>query len=258
MRSAVCFLIFLLTMGCRPQHPHKAEKPEAPAAPPPVKQELVQPAVRAKVSLGAGKEKVAAFLYLPAGKGPFAAVILVPDEKGMADWVQQRAEALASGGYITLALDLPGGKKRPEDRHVLATVKEAVDYLVADRNVHAKRVGIIGWGKGGGEALQAATQDTRLRAVVDLDGPMLYDPKQLHHLEAGILVVLAGKGTHAFKEMERFREALEKADRRAAGTPIFPNCSPGFLNPTNPDSDRTVIAEVWTRIGAFLLANLES
>jgi dienelactone hydrolase len=247
MVRSVWVLVLLLPLGCRrpPPPPPEQHAPEPPAI------------VGEKVIIGAGKEKAAAFLYRPAGKGPFAAVILVPDAKGLADWVKEKAKKLADD-YVVLALDLPGGKEHPDKKRVLAEIKEAVDYLAARSDVRAGHLGVIGWGAGGGAALEAVTEDTRLRAVVDLDGPLVYDPKKLHRLQASIWVYLPGKETNALKDIDRFNTALEKADRRADATIVNPFFRPGVLNPTNPNSDKKEIDKVWTRIYLFLMRNLMS
>ena len=50
------------------------------------------------------------YLALPKGDGTHPAVIVVHEWWGITDWIKGRTDALASLGYVALAVDLYGGK----------------------------------------------------------------------------------------------------------------------------------------------------
>ena len=51
---------------------------------------------------------------VPGGKGPFPAVIVIQEWWGLNDWVKDQARALATQGYVALAVDLYRGKVADE------------------------------------------------------------------------------------------------------------------------------------------------
>ncbi len=109
--------------------------------------------------------------------GPRPACVLCPDcaltqevgLPGVARWLQ-------AAGYASLRLDYRGwGGSDGAPRGVIhpqrqvQDVRAAVTFLQLRREVDAARIAAIGWGLGGGIALQAGALDTRIRAVLVVD-----------------------------------------------------------------------------------------
>lgn len=235
---------------------------------------LAKPTATAEaITYLAGAEARRGFLYHPAGQGPFPALILVHDDYGLTDWMKRQAERLAERGYLTLAVNLyPGeavadvmdahimGRGLPQDQ-VMADLKAAVDHLGKLPDVRQGALGILGWGMGGGYALDAALQDGRLRAVVTCYGRLTTDPALLAPLHASVLGIFAGQDEGISPEtIEQFRAAMRHAGKRVAGIHVYPECGHGFMNseePGVPDKSATqATADAWDKIEAFLAAEL--
>ncbi len=223
--------------------------------------------LRETVAYPSGKETVRGVLYHPGGDGPFPAVVFVHGDFGLTDSVKDQAERLARRGYAVLAVDLYRGQtpadlmdahilSRLPDDQALADLRAAVDYLTSRRDVRGDRIGILGWDMGGGYALDAALQDSRLRAVVTCYGRLTTDPELLKPLRASVLGIFAGKDEGISADtIERFRAAMAKAGKRVAGIHVYPDCANGFLDPaaTGPAEAR---ADAWDKIDAYLDAEL--
>lgn len=86
------------------------------------------------------------------------------------------ARALVPRGYAVLAFDYrgfgksegPRGQIVPQDQ--IEDVRAAVAALVGAPGVDPDRIGLIGWGLGGGLVVQAAADDPQVRAVAALNG----------------------------------------------------------------------------------------
>jgi carboxymethylenebutenolidase len=238
---ACCCLLGLAGCARLTTTPLPAEKP-APAA--------------ESITYPAGTESGHSLLYHPAGQGPFPAVIVVHDDYGLTDWVKRQAERLADRGYLVLAVDLYHhqavgdvmdahimSRGLPQDQ-VMAELKAAADYLMRHPNHRGDALGILGWGMGGGYALDAALQDARLRAVVTCYGRLTTDAKLLAPLQASVLGIFAGRDEGISPEtIEQFRTAMRRAGKRLAGIHVYPECGHGFMNPQEPNPSGTAGAD---------------
>src|SRR5262249_183979 len=131
------------------------------------------------------------------GKHP--AVIVVHEWWGLNDWVKEQAEKLAGEGYMSLAVDLYDGKTAAdpkEGRGLSRTgsrgkapkdLKAAFDYLAGGPDVKPDNTGVIGWGTGGGLAIQFAAHEPRLKACVVNYGALPTDPGDLQNIGAAVL-----------------------------------------------------------------------
>jgi carboxymethylenebutenolidase len=209
----------------------------------------------------------------PVGSGPFPALVLIHDDFGRTNWVTKQAERLAGRGYVVLAVDLYHGQALtdlmdahimsrglPQDQ-VMADLKAAVDHLSRLSNVRKDAIGILGWGMGGGYALDAALQDSRLRAVATCYGRLTTDPALLAPLQAPVLGIFAGRDEGISPEtIEQFRTAMQRAGKRVAGIHVYPECGHGFLNPEDPGlpgkGATEATADAWKKIEDFLAAEL--
>ncbi len=225
------------------------------------------------VQYRSGKEAARGVLYHPAEAKRFPAVVLVHGDDGLTDWVKSQAERLAKKGYVALAVDLYRGEAVNDlmDAHILgrgldedralADLKAAVDYLTERPDVCGDAIGIIGWDLGGGYALDAAIHDSRLRAAVVCYGRLTTEPAVLAPLSAAVLGIFAGKDEGIRPEtIERFRRAMEKANKRLAGLHTYPSCAHGFMNPSAIDgsgpAEPGTIADAWDRIETFFADEL--
>lgn len=150
-------------------------------------------------------ERVSAYLFLPEAPGPHAAVLCVhqhhrefhlgkSEPAGLAGNPEQfYALELARRGYVTLAPDAIGFEERQHrtlrgvdyerfeatrrltegsclQAKLLWDLMRGLDYLVARREVDAKRIGCLGHSLGGQETLFLAALDRRVAAGVSSCG----------------------------------------------------------------------------------------
>jgi pimeloyl-ACP methyl ester carboxylesterase len=107
--------------------------------------------------------------YVPSGNG--AAVVLLAGAGSTRDGEVERAAALAGEGFGVLMLDVRGHGGSGGEANLMGwygelDVKPGIDYLLARGDVHDGRVGVVGMSMGGQQAVAAAGDDPRIRAVV--------------------------------------------------------------------------------------------
>lgn len=125
-----------------------------------------------------GRLRLDADLHLPDTAGPPPPVVIAcSGYQGLKVIHPQRfARALNPLGYAVLAFDYRGFGASEGERGRLAPqdwaedVRAAVDRLTAAGEVDADRIGLLGWGLGGGVVVQTAADDPRVRAVACVNG----------------------------------------------------------------------------------------
>ena len=125
-------------------------------------------------------------LSKPSGNGPFPAVVLLHECRGMESYQGTWADKLTSWGYVALRVDSfkPRGVEevctdfnRVVDGEVQFDAYGAATYLRRQPFVDPDRIGVMGWGYGGGRGLAIVTEDGvqqffehKFRAAVALYG----------------------------------------------------------------------------------------
>ena len=122
-------------------------------------------------------------LHIPDGTGPFAAAILIHgggfDEGSKSTNVRPLFDVLANAGYAWFSIDY---RMAPEFRfpQAIADVNSAIRWVKSNASkyhVDVTRIALIGESAGGFLVNYAGTHetpDTKVRAVVDLYGPVDY------------------------------------------------------------------------------------
>lgn len=228
-------------------------------------------AVTAKdVTYKSGDETVQAILYTPEGKGPFPGIVVVHEWWGLNDWVKGQASKLADQGYAALAIDLYRGKvgTTPEEAHeIMRGVPEdrakrdleaAYQFLSAQPNVKADRIGAIGWCMGGGYALDLALEEPKLAADVINYGAPSTDAAAISKINAPILGLYGAldRGISP-ADVKQFGETLDRLGKKADFT-IYPDAGHAFENPNNKDGYRPIdAADAWDKTINFLASTLK-
>src|ERR1700690_396022 len=228
-------------------------------------------AVTAKdVTYKSGDETVQAILYTPEGKGPFPGIVVVHEWWGLNDWVKGQASKLADQGYAALAIDLYRGKvgTTPEEAHeIMRGVPEdrakrdleaAYQFLSAQPNVKADRIGAIGWCMGGCYALDLALEEPKLAADVINYGAPSTDAAAISKINAPILGLYGAldRGISP-ADVKQFGETLDKLGKKADFT-IYPDAGHAFENPNNKDGYRPIdAADAWDKTINFLASTLK-
>lgn len=125
------------------------------------------------------------YLASPKGESKRAAVLVIHDWMGLKKFEQDKADALAKLGYVTLAVDMYGKGVRPKDQKeaqtqamkayndpkmAVARIRAAYETLKAQKNVDAKRIACMGYCFGGSITLALARDGAELAAAVSFHG----------------------------------------------------------------------------------------
>ena len=229
-------------------------------------------AAEQSVTFTSGDEKGMGVLVAPAGKGPFPAVIVIQEWWGLNDWVKQQARALAQQGYLALAPDLYRGKvaDKQEEAHQLMMgtprdramrdLQGAYRYLQSRPDVKKDRIGVIGWCMGGGYALQLATVEPALKAVVAYYGTPPTDPAAVAAIKAPVMGNYGAEDKGPAPDLVKaFEDALTKAGK-PADIKIYPGAGHAFANVNNPWGGyrKEAADDAWARTTAFLSKYLKA
>jgi carboxymethylenebutenolidase len=222
------------------------------------------------VQIKSGDETISGYLSEPEGAGKHPGIVVIHEWWGLNDWVKGEADKLAEQGYVALAVDLYRGKVAtdpntahelmrgmPQDRAV-RDMKAAVDYLVAQKNVDAKRIGSIGWCMGGGLSLQLAIHDPRITACVVNYGSLPTDAADIQAIKAPVLGNFGAEDKGITPaDVHAFEKAMKDAGK-SVDLKIYDGAGHGFQNPNNKDAYRAdATADAWSRITEFFKKTLK-
>jgi dienelactone hydrolase len=127
---------------------------------------------------------VTAWLVAPSGPGPHAGVLWLHWGFGSRDSFLAEAEALAAAGVVSLLPNAPGYGGRPGPRplfraaatarayaeQAVAELRIGMDWLCAETEVDAARLGFVGHSLGASVGGTFAGAETRVRAAVLVGG----------------------------------------------------------------------------------------
>ena len=234
---------------------------------------LALPAAAAEqtVTYKSGNETASGLLVTPDKGGPFPAVLVIHEWWGLDEWVKEQARALAGEGYAVLAADLYRGKvtSNQEEAHQLMMgtppdrairdLKAAYAFLQSRPEVRKDRVGVIGWCMGGRYALELATQEPGLDAVVAYYGAPPTDAAAIKRIAAPVLGNFGGEDKGPSPEQVRAFEKTLKDAGKTADLKIYEGAGHAFANKNNPWGGYREAAakDAWSRTVAFFARHLK-
>lgn len=224
------------------------------------------------VFTAASGAEVSGRLAIPAGNdvSRSPALILVHEAFGLNTHIEALAVRFASLGFLTLAVDLFGGKTAETLGPAMELVKvmktaEAMEIiagavkLLASHSRGNSKVGITGFCLGGGMALAAACNVEGLSASVPFYGlplPQFQDWSRAQVSQVPIQGHFSTSDPHITKD----RVQAATAAAVAAGVNIqifFYEGGHGFMRDTDPEAYHAESARLaWERMLAFLRKNL--
>ena len=228
-------------------------------------------AAEQKVSFKSGGDTVDAILYTPSTPGPAPGVLVIHEWWGLDDWVKDQAQNLAKAGYAALAVDLYRGKvtNKQEEAHQLMMgtppdrairdLKSAYAFLQGRSEVARDRIGVIGWCMGGRYALELATQEPGLDAVVAYYGAPPTDPAAIAKIHAPVLGNFGAEDKGPSPEQVKAFDAAMKKAGKTADLKVYDGAGHAFANVNNPWGGYREAAakDAWTRTVAFFDRHLK-
>jgi len=223
------------------------------------------------VTYKSGEEEVSAYLAMPEEKGKYPAIIMIHEWWGLNDWIKSMADALASEGYVVLAVDLYRGKvtNKPDEASALMSglpkdrairdLKSAYAYLQSLSEVNAAKIGSIGWCMGGSYSLTVAKElGEKLTACVINYGRVSGDKTELGTVKASVLGIFGAQDRGIPVESVRAFETALKELGRMCEIKIYEDSGHAFMNPNNTRGYNKANAEdAWRRTIEFFKKTLK-
>lgn len=201
---------------------------------------------------------------------PVPAVVIVHDWWGLNEHVRTEANRIAAAGYIVLAVDLYGGEvvDTPESaRAKMIAVVENPDRV--ENNLRqalefvniagAPQVATLGWGLGGGWALDAARLfPGRVDAAIVYYGQVSDDEDRLADIDSPVLGFF-GERDRGIKieSVRRFESAMRRL-RKDVTLRVYEDTGHGFVDPARSNYRAGIAAETWQQTMDFLAATLSA
>jgi carboxymethylenebutenolidase len=212
---------------------------------------------------------IRAYLAKPDGAGPHPAVILIHEFYGLRPEMVGKADALAREGYVVLAPNvfrsgttnwIPSAIYNvitADTNQIDSDVEAAYQWLVAQRDVQADRVAVMGFCFGGGTALRYSLSNNKLAGTVIFYGQPVTDPAKLKALSGPVLGIFGGADASIpVSEVEALRQGLNEA-----GVPheitIYEGQPHAFVQSMEEIAKGGVQQEAWNQLLAFLQQNLQ-
>jgi carboxymethylenebutenolidase len=212
-----------------------------------------------------GGRKVTGALGIPE-KTPAPTVLLVHEWWGLNPQIRAVGAELTKLGYLTLAVDLYGGKvasdpdtARGLSRSVVAT--EAIDALsswidtLRQRPESNGKLATIGWCFGGGWSLRASMARP-VEATVIYYGDVTPAADALKVLKGPVLGHFAGLDQNITPQSVDTFEARLKALGKTATIYRYADAHHAFANPTGQNYQAADAKLAWDRTVAFLKATI--
>jgi carboxymethylenebutenolidase len=185
-------------------------------------------------------------LFRPAGQPPFPAILLIPDGRGVTATAMEEAEGLAAAGYFVTAVDLnrglaPGAASR-SDSQAEQDIGAALAFIRSQSSVRQDRIGVLGWGSGGGFALRLAA-DSRVCAVAIEGVEPPGDASAPGKGHAAVLASFGGREAGVSAASVGAFDAQLRARGSTVDSKIYPDAGPGFTEHDNARQFRPKDAE---------------
>jgi dienelactone hydrolase len=181
------------------------------------------------------------------------AVVMVYDQEAWTPWMQVNARELASLGYEVVTLDLQRRRLAAKtgastDEATLADLFATVRWLRSRKDIVQNRIGVLGWGWSGGQALGFAAA-MPVQACVICDTSLPREPGLIRGLgKTPLLAVVGGQ----WDEPSGMRDWFKLA-HAACKWHVAAGQTAGFMGPPQNQAYNHAAAEdAWVAIYSFL------
>jgi carboxymethylenebutenolidase len=218
----------------------------------------------------AGGPDVRAYVAKPEGDGPFPTVIMIHEFWGLNESIVSMADLLAEEGYLVIAPDTFRGSttawlpraiyqvvsNKPEN--ISADLDSVYAWLESQPDVHAERVGIMGFCYGGRTSLAYSLHNNQLAATVIFYGAPETDPSILKNLPGPVLGIFGGADQSIpVDQVNAFDAALTDANIPHEIT-IYEGQPHAFVEDAEGIKAGGAQGEAWNQMLSFLESNLKS
>lgn len=216
-------------------------------------------------------QKIYGYLARPGGAdASIPGLIVIHEWWGLNQNVRDEARRLAAEGYVTLAVDLYGGKTATEVRDAMAlsqgltkntapaeaNLRQAYRYL--STTAKSPRIGTIGWCLGGRWSLRTA-----LLLPADIDATVIYygsvnvPEAELATLQMPILGLFGSKDpVIPLSTVKEFEAAMARLNKNV-DVQVYDGAGHAFANPSGTTYQRDAAEDAWRRTTEFLRRNLQ-
>ncbi len=191
-----------------------------------------------------------------SGHGPGVLVLAGPRGDEL---VREASGRLAHHGFVAFSPPLPAPSSGVPSDAERRAVDAGIERLFRENATDGSRVGVLGFGRGGLLALDAAARSARVAVVVALDAG--FDPAgfdgSLARVDAFVLAVFAEKGAGVARGDVADLERRLRGEETACELRIQPGVGEGFADPAQADRYDAVAARAsWDAALARLRAEL--
>lgn len=231
-----------------------------------------------EVRIPAGDGPMPGYRAAPKGEGPFPVVLVVEEIFGVHDYIKDICRRLAKAGYVAVAPELYARQgdlstmtdvqqivrdviSKTPDAQWIADLDATAAWAGSEARADLKRLGVMGWCRGGRAAWLYDAYRADLKAAVAWYGPLAGNRTDIQPKTAGDvagdlnapLLALYG-GADSGIPTASVEEARDKA--RAAGKTVelvvYPEAPHGFHADYRPSYRKTAAEDGWRRALDFL------
>lgn len=205
-----------------------------------------------------------AWAYVAGPDEAAVGLVLLHDRFGLDKYTLAAADKLAAAGYRVVAVDLFDGRTNT-DPDLAERQARAIDPVWSEANVRAaldylnqapRKLGVIGWGYGGGVAMYASTIiDLPVTAVVNYYGTVPTDTRGLTRIRTAVMGVFAANDPAIpDSAIASFENGMRIFLHPVA---ILRSDQPrGFANPGYATFNQEAEQNAWRRVTEFLAENI--
>ncbi len=248
-------------------HAHDSPLPTPAATTAPVRAVTSERVAYAEVD----GQPVYGYIARPAGaSGLLPGLIVIHEWWGLNGNVRDEARRLAAEGYVTLAVDLYGGRTATEVREAMGlsqalsrnpgpaedNLRQAYRYLAGPAG--APRIGTIGWCLGGRWSLRTALLLPRdVAATVIYYGSVNVSEAELDTLQMPVLGLFGSRDpVIPLKTVTAFEETMKRLGKNV-DVHVYEGAQHAFANPSGTAYEAVAAEDAWRRTLVFLKANLQ-
>ncbi len=211
-------------------------------------------------------EGASGYFARPEAEGEYPGVVMIHENRGLRPEIKEAAEALASAGYLVLAVDLFGDTAEDQDgaraltanfeqESGTANMRAAAAYL---RQQGASQIASLGWCFGGRQSVELAISGEPLDAtVVYYGGNMATSTERLAPVDWPVLGIFGDQDQGIPVEMVRTFENSLNTLGVENEIYIYPGVGHAFANPSGANYAPAETADAWAKTLAFLERHLQ-